>query len=148
MLLSSYSKYGLRAMIRLAILSENGEKPATVREIANTENISIKYLESIFSILKRSGLITARKGKTGGYRLIRDPSQITVLEIIEALEGRLSPVECLTHQNSCNFNPLTCTVHPLWTELYSTINNTLQKYTLNDIMKDILNNQQNPVVTH
>ena len=134
MQLSTFSQYGLRAMVRLGLISKDGEEVVSVKRISETENISLKYLENIFSILKKHNFIISQKGKKGGYKLTREPELITVLEVIEALEGTVNPVSCMS--DTCCNNPAACTAHPMWLELFNSIKQTLGNKTIRDLMNE------------
>lgn len=102
---STKSSYGLRAIAVLAL--NHGKNPYSLSKIAKKENISQSYLERIFADLKKSGIVSAVKGVGGGYRLSVSPSQITMLSVIEALEGELFLFKCLAgslpkcHKKDC-----------------------------------------------
>ncbi len=86
--------YGIRAMIQLA--KNWGKENLSLSKISNKEGISKKYLEQIFIKLKEANLIKSKKGKSGGYSLARSPEKINVFEIIEALEGGVTPASCIS----------------------------------------------------
>jgi len=132
--LNTLARYGIRAVIRLAILTEGSIQLASVKKIAEEENISPKYLESIFAILKRNNILTAVKGKKGGYKLARPIEQITALEIIEILGGRIGPVDCTINKEFCDNDPGTCSVFALWCDLNLLMRDFLKSRTLNDIV--------------
>lgn len=134
MQINTLARYGMRAVVRLTILTENSDQPVSVRSIAQIENISPKYLELIFAILKKNNILTAVKGKGGGYKLTRPLNEITSLEIIEALGGRIGPVDCVINEHFCDNDPETCTVSPLWCELNILIRDFLGSRTLEDIL--------------
>ena len=92
MKLSSRGHYGLRAMIELA--NSFGKGPVALAEIADQEKLSVAYLEQLFAALKKSGLVESTRGTRGGYELTRQPAQVSVGEIVRALEGPIAPVEC------------------------------------------------------
>jgi Rrf2 family protein len=134
MQLNTLARYGIRAIVRLAILTDGSTRLASVKMIAEMENISPKYLESIFAVLKRNNILTAVKGKGGGYKLTRPLKKITSLEIIEILGGRIGPVDCVINENFCDNDPRTCTVSPIWCELNILIRDFLRSRTLEDIV--------------
>lgn len=92
MIFSTRSTYGLRAMINLAKRQERGS--VALAQISQEEKISLKYLERLFAGLKKAGLVKAEIGAAGGYKLARNRKQINVYDIINALEGKLSPFHC------------------------------------------------------
>ncbi|MCJ7771965.1 MAG: Rrf2 family transcriptional regulator [Desulfobacterales bacterium] len=134
MQLNTLARYGMRAVIRLAILTDGSTQLASVKRIAAEENISQKYLESIFAVLKRNNILTAVKGKGGGYKLTRPLKEITTLEIIEALGGEIGPVDCIINKNLCDNDPETCTAFPLWGELNILIRDFLKSRTLDGLV--------------
>jgi len=136
MQISTYARYGLRAIIRLALITNSGKKVASIKEIAENENISAKYLEAIFSRLKKSKYILSFKGKQGGYRLNRHPNDITVFEIVELLDRKIAPLNCLINSKECPYNPKKCTVLNLWKELDYSIKTILENKTLQDLMDE------------
>lgn len=98
MKISTKGRYALRVMIDIAIHS-NG-RCVSIKEIAGRQEISEKYLEQIFTVLSRSGLLRSTRGAQGGYTLTRDPEDYTVGMILRALEGDLAPVDCVAQGQS------------------------------------------------
>ena len=92
MKLSTKGRYGLRAMVDLAVHSETG--PVSIQSIANRQDISVSYLEQLVGKMRRAGLVTSVRGATGGYRLAKSPSEISVGDVLRALEGTLDAVDC------------------------------------------------------
>lgn len=93
-MLSRKAKYGLKALLQLA--RESGERPVLIADLAGRDGTSRKFLEAILVDLKRRGLVASRKGKGGGYLLQRSPADITVGEVIRALNGPLALVPCVS----------------------------------------------------
>jgi len=139
MQISTFARYGLRALIRLVKITKTDKKVASIKEIAKIEHISAKYLESIFSVLKKTGYLTSVKGKYGGYHLTKPANEITVYEIINTLDGNISPVNCVDNFNKCADPPPVCTVWYLWKELDEVIKNTLNNKTLEDLADNVNN---------
>ncbi len=135
--LSTLSRYGMRAMVRLATLQTGGQPVISLREIAKAENISFKYLEAIFSLLKKHKLVLSHKGKNGGYMLNKPAKEITALEIVEALEGTISPVGCLNNKLDCSFGQKRCKVVNLWADLDETIREKLNSTTVADLSMNL-----------
>ena len=100
MKLSTRSRYGVRLMTALACA--NGEKPILLKDIAASEEISEKYLSLIVIPLRAAGLIKSFRGARGGYNLAQDPSEISLRNIIAALEGEICLVHCIKQPSSCN----------------------------------------------
>lgn len=131
MKLSTRTRYGLRAMVELA--SQHTTKPVMVRKIAERQAISKKYLDIIFTTLKLAGLVRAIRGAAGGFLLTRPAEEIRISEIVEALEGTLSPVECCSSPQVCDRADI-CAARDLWVELETAIRNTLESLTLADLV--------------
>ncbi len=132
MKLSTRTRYGLRAMVELA--SHGSTAPIMVRKIAEKQQISKKYLDIIFTTLKLAGLVRAIRGATGGFLLTRAPEEIRVSQIVEALEGTLSPVECCSNPQLCD-RAEGCAARVLWVDLETAIRNTLEALTLQDLVE-------------
>ncbi|AFS79649.1 transcriptional regulator, Rrf2 family [Gottschalkia acidurici 9a] len=133
MRLSTKGRYGLRAMIDLAINSK-GEQVA-LYSIAERQNISVSYLEQVFAILRKSGLVNSIKGAQGGYMVADDPSNITVGTILRALEGNLSVVEEseeLEDTRSVEY----CLRINVWDKINESINNVVDSMTLEDLVEE------------
>ncbi|MFC2076193.1 RrF2 family transcriptional regulator [candidate division KSB1 bacterium] len=133
MKLSTKSRYGLRAMLRLAMHYQNN--PVQLREIADEEDISVKYLEHLISSLKAAGLVRAIRGARGGYVLTESPSKISLLDIVECLEGKISLVDCVANPELCRRNQ-TCASRDIWVEINQQIQGTLGNQTLEDLVGD------------
>lgn len=133
MMVSTRGRYALRVMIELAERSDGGYLP--MKEIAESQNISLKYLERILPSLAKNGLIEGQHGKGGGYRLTRKPSEYRVGEILRLTEGDLAPVSCL----ECDAEPCKhtaeCRTRPMWNKLNEIINEYLDSVTVADLMK-------------
>ena len=93
MMISAKSRYALRVMVDLA--QHNSGEFIPVKEIATRQGISLKYLESIMTILTKGKMLESASGKGGGYRLIKQPSEYKVIDILQLIEGNLAPVACL-----------------------------------------------------
>jgi Rrf2 family protein len=149
MQINTLARYGMRAVVRLALITDEANQLVSVKRIAEIEQISPKYLETIFALLKKNSILTAVKGKGGGYKFSRPPKEINSLEILEALGGEIGPVDCVLNENVCNNNPSTCTVSPLWCDLHVLIRDFLSSKTVADIVdhhKQLgKNNQKNNI---
>lgn len=116
MLISTKGRYAIRVMIDLAQQNANGYVP--LKEIANRQGISEKYLESIISLLSKAGLVGGVRGKGGGYKLTRDPEEYTAWEILTTANGTLAPVACLQNgAPGCERSEI-CKSLPLYENLY------------------------------
>lgn len=134
MKISTRGRYSLRMMIDLA--QHYNEGFIALKDISTRQNISKKYLEQIVPFLNRSYLLNANKGHMGGYQLSRQPSEITVREILECAEGSLTPVSCMDNTpNSCE-NSAGCLTLPIYKGLYDVILQYLDGITLLDIINN------------
>jgi len=134
MRLSAKVEYGVRAMAILAVNYQTG--PLPLREIAEQENISLKFLEQIFPDLRRSGLIFSVRGSRGGYVLSRPPAEIKVGDIVRAVEGPITPVNCLAEDESdpCCHRKEGCLTRQVWEKLRDKINDVLDDVSLNELI--------------
>ena len=132
MLISSRGRYALLVMIDLAEHRTGGYIP--VKETAARLELSQKYLERIMLTLARAGLIEGAHGKGGGYRLCRAPEECTVREILQITEGDLAPVACLKENAAPCDMAERCRTIAMWRELYKTLNNFFDSYTVADLL--------------
>lgn len=130
MKLSTTMRYGARAIAQLACHS--AEDPVSVREIADQQAISAKYLERILKALKAAGLVQAVRGKRGGYVLARPPESITLKDLYEVLDGSAAPVACVDCAASCEMHDV-CPTRDTWVELREAIASVLQRTTAHDL---------------
>ncbi len=126
---SARTQYAIRAM---SCLAKRPDRSATAAEIALAESIPAKYLEGILSRLKASGLIESERGKNGGYSMAKDPAAISMLEIVEAIDGRIKPVTCVDAPGACAFGG-DCHPRNFWIGLKATIDAYLAERTLKDV---------------
>lgn len=131
MKISTKGRYALRMMIDLAEHSDDGY--VALKDIAQRQSISKKYLEQIVPMLNRAGLVRTNRGYQGGYALSKTPERYTVGEILRVTEGDLSPVACMTPGNNDCPRKAECRTLPIWEGLYKTINEYLDGVTLKDI---------------
>ncbi len=117
MRITTTSRYGVRALFDVAY--HGGGQPTQIKDIARRQKISQRYLEQIFNKLLRAGLLKSRRGPRGGYMLARDPSQISVGDVIGAAQGPIVPVRCLADEQNrrtrCDILP-TCITRHVWKE--------------------------------
>lgn len=132
MKLSTRGRYGARAMLDLAL--HNGEKIVLLKDIAKRQEISERYLENIMGILVSNGLATSVQGRNGGFSLTKKPSDIKLSQIIQAVEGSLSPVSCIDNPKSCK-RASACVTRPIWQKLKKSIFDVLASITLEDMVK-------------
>lgn len=131
MKLSTKARYGLRAITEIA--KSYGGAPAKRKDIAEKQGLSDSYLENILIVLKNIRIIETTRGSNGGYVLCRPPSQISVLEIVEALEGPLDLVECVSSAKSCEKSER-CSARTVWSEMSELWRKTLSAKTLQDLL--------------
>ncbi len=132
MKISTRGRYALRFMIDLA-LQDNGQYTA-LKDISERQNISIKYLEQITSLLSKFGLLISIRGPQGGYKLAKKPSEYKIAEILRITEGNLAPVSCLeSSENLCAKKGI-CHTLPLWQGLQKVIDDYLNSVTLEDLV--------------
>ena len=136
-MLSKKTKYGLKALSYLASLKDR--QPVQIAEIAKHENISQKFLESILLSMKKTGLLGSKKGKGGGYYLIKDPKDILMTDVMRILEGPIAMVPCvsLNFYEKCEDCPdeATCAVHKLMLQVRDSALSIYRKNTLADLIK-------------
>ena len=134
-MLSKKTKYGLKALAYIA--RQKDKKPVQIAVIAESENISHKFLESILLTLRKSGFLGSKKGKGGGYYLLKDASEIKMTDIIRILEGPIAMVPCvsLNYYEKCDDCPdeNKCSVHKLMIQVRDNTLKVLRNNTLADI---------------
>ncbi|MCM1156985.1 MAG: Rrf2 family transcriptional regulator [Bacteroidales bacterium] len=135
MKLSTKGRYGLRAMIDLADFSE--ETPQSIANIAARQSISDSYLEQLMAKLKKAGLIAGIRGSQGGYVLAKASREISVGDILRALEGDLSPVNCtgLKGESECSGSK-TCVTRNVWKRIDDSIQSAVDSIYLNELVED------------
>lgn len=126
MRLTARSEYGMLALIDLA--EAYGERPLSVRELAEERELPTPFLEQLFAALRRAELVTGVRGPHGGFTLARDPKTITALDIVEALEGELAPTVC-TQQSACDRSE-SCAASGVWTDVASSVRDALASWDL------------------
>lgn len=133
MRISTKGRYAVRIMQDLALHA--GQGPVSLRDIAERQNITQKYMESIMAILLRKKMVSSLRGKMGGYSLTRKPSDYSVYEILCAAEGDMEPVQCLALPlNPCVLKEH-CVTLPLWKGLSEVIRTYLESHTLEEIIR-------------
>ena len=133
MIVSTKGRYALRVMVSLA--QRDGQEYIPLKEIAETEGISQKYLESIMTTLSKAGFVDAVHGKGGGYRLNRTPEGYTVGSILRLTEESLAPVACLEPGADVCPKASECRTLSLWQGLNQLIHDYLERYTIADLMR-------------
>jgi Rrf2 family protein len=145
MMFSTKAEYGVRVMVELARRAgerpDGGESVVPLAEIAEHDGMPLAYLEHLVARLRKAGLIDSRRGSRGGYMLARPAGQITMAEVVEALEGSIAPIECISQSAdgsivcSRESDPdHVCPTKLLWTRVRGSIVRTLQDTTLADLL--------------
>ena len=133
MKISSRGRYALRVMVDLAEHGDSGYIP--MKEVAQRQEISLKYLEKILPLLVAGKLVEGIHGKGGGYRLTRSPKEYRIGEILRLTEGDLAPVSCLECNTGECSRSATCRTLPMWNELNRRTLEYLDSVTIADLMK-------------
>ncbi|MFA5292856.1 MAG: Rrf2 family transcriptional regulator [Phycisphaerae bacterium] len=132
MKLSTRTRYGMRALLELAIAHNAG--PLQIKVIAERQNISNKYLEQLVSMLKTAGLVRSIRGPHGGYVLSRPPEEIELSDVFRTLEGPVLTVECVENENLCQSHA-DCATRNLWVQMNDAILGVLENKTLRDLVE-------------
>lgn len=132
MKISTKGRYALRTLVDLTQHSKGGL--VALKDIAARQDISLKYLEQIVTQMSRAGFLKGVRGSQGGYRLARDPGDINVGEVLEAIEGSLSPVTCLEPGKPECDRCGNCSTLDLWKGLYDAVMNYLTAITVQDLV--------------
>ena len=142
MMFSTKAEYGIRVMTHLAAAGRQG--PVSLGAIAEAEGLPLAYLEHLAQRLRRADLVDSRRGAHGGYILSRAPEDITMAEVVQALEGDIAPIECISADAHgevvCAREAQTdraCPTKLLWTRVQGSIVRTLEDITLQDLVKPV-----------
>ncbi|HED23955.1 MAG TPA: Rrf2 family transcriptional regulator [Firmicutes bacterium] len=127
---STKVRYAARAMIQLAVNYK--EEAIQLNDIAFKQDLSVKYLEQIMAPLRARGYVRTRKGSRGGYHLSIDPSKLTLFDIVESVEGSLSPVSCVDNEFDCE-RADQCVTRDVWIRVGNAIKKELQAKTLAEL---------------
>ncbi len=130
MKLSTKGRYGARAALELAL--RYGAGPVMVREIADCQGISERYLEHILNSLRASGIVRSTRGARGGYELAKPPGKVTLGDVVRSLEGPLDIVSC-THDGECGRSPA-CVTMEIWRDVRDAIESVLEGVTLEELV--------------
>ena len=135
MKLSTRARYGLRALIDLGLYSDT--EAVSIQSIAGRQNISVSYLEQLMGKLKRAGLVESTRGACGGYRLGRPAAEISVGDVLRALEGSLEPVECagLEPDGECKASDH-CVTKYVWQRINDSISRTVDEIRLDQLVEE------------
>lgn len=137
MKLSTKGRYGLRAFIDLAVWGE--EEPVSLASIAERQDISVSYLEQLMAKLKRAGLVNSIRGVNGGYVIAKPAEEISAGDVLRALEGDITPVECAGIGSKkaapCN-GSAHCVSKIVWKRINDSINNTVDSIYIGELVKE------------
>lgn len=133
MMISTRGRYALRVLIELAEHVDKGYVP--MKEVAERQGISLKYLEQIIPVLSKNGFVEGLQGKGGGYRLIKPPEDCRVGDILRLTEGNLAPVACLERGAKPCERIHECRTYPMWEAFHQIVNDYFDNKTLADLMK-------------
>ena len=138
MKISTKGRYGLRALIDLAQYSEI--EPVSINSIATRQGISERYLEQLMTLMKKAGLIKSIRGASGGYVLAKEIEEISVGDVLRALEGNLQPVECaaFSQDDSCEASGV-CVTKYVWQRINESINKTVNEISLKQLVEESKN---------
>lgn len=138
--ISTKGRYGLRAVLDLAMNQE--KDPIALSSIAERQGLSEGYLEQLMIPLKRGGLVRSIRGAQGGYLLVKHPKDITVGEVIRALEGPIAPVACVNEQypENCEREDF-CATRVVWAKVRDSVAEVLDSFSLEDLVKESVNNK-------
>ncbi|HOQ37398.1 MAG TPA: Rrf2 family transcriptional regulator [Acetivibrio sp.] len=135
MKLTTKGRYGVKAMIDLAL--QGSEEPVSLKSIAERQNLSENYLEQLFAVLKKSGLVKSVRGAQGGYLLAGNPADITIGSILRSLEGSLAPVDCVLEEDpvKCDKSD-SCITKFVWEKIRDSVNSVVDSITLADLIAE------------
>ena len=134
MMISTRGRYALRVLVYLA--EQDSDRYITLKEIADQQEISEKYLESIVKALVKVGFLEGVRGKGGGYRLGKRPEDLNVLDVLQIMEKSMTPVACLEEGSSPCPRAAICRTLPLWKGLNDVVRNYLSGFTIRDLAKE------------
>jgi Rrf2 family transcriptional regulator, cysteine metabolism repressor len=140
MMFSTKAEYGVRVMAHLA--KRDGEPPISLGTIADAEGLPLAYLEHLVQRLRKAGLVESHRGAHGGYTLARAADEITMADVVRALEGDIAPIECITADADGVFTcaregAQPCPTKLLWTRVQGSIVRTLNDRTLDDLVQPL-----------
>ena len=133
MMISTRGRYALRVMADIA--EQKDKKYVPLKEVAQRQGTSLKYLEQILPVLTQNGFLEGVQGKGGGYRLVKSPEECRLGDILRLTEGDLAPVACLGRDAKTCERTEQCPTYPIWVEFYQMVNDYFDKKTIADLMK-------------
>ena len=134
MKLGTKTRYSTRAMLDLALNYDSGTRMVSAREIAENQEVSPKYLESLLAALRSAGLVRSARGTEGGYTLTRSPAEISLRQVYQVFEGTEGFVECTTDPEYCNRTD-GCVTQEVWAQMYDACMEVLEFTTLEDLAR-------------
>ncbi len=134
MKLSTRARYGLRAVIDLALFGEN--ESVSIQSIAGRQRISVSYLEQLMALLKKAGLVESSRGAMGGYRLARPMEEISVGDVLRALEGSLEAAECPGNESQSTCQGEQCMAKYVWKRINDSITEAVDTLTLGQLIEE------------
>lgn len=137
MKISTKGRYGIKAMLDLAL--NNGEGVVSLSSIAKRQEVSENYLEQLFAVLRKAGLVKSVRGAKGGYHLAKSSEEITIGNILRALEGSLAPVECVGDEPTECQRSEKCVTRVLWQKIRECVEKLVDSITLKDLVDDYNN---------
>ncbi len=132
MWVSTKAQYGMRALIEIGL---GGDRATSLKTVADREGLSHQYLEQIFAVLRKAGIVDSIRGARGGYRLARPANQISALEVVELLEGSVAPVTCVEDEGSCE-RVGACGTESLWRDVDLAVRSVLGGTSVADLMSE------------
>jgi Rrf2 family protein len=131
MRLSTRGRYGVRFMLDLAL--HYGKEPVVLKELAERQNISAKYLDQLVGGLRKAGLVKTKRGIRGGFRLAKPPEKINLVEVVETVEGPINVVNCVAHPDGCP-RSMECVTRDVWENVANAIKKELSQVSLADMV--------------
>ncbi len=144
MRISTKGRYGLRVLVDIAL---HPDESVILRDIARRQSISEKYLWQVINPLKAAGFVHSLRGSKGGYMLAKDPAEITVLDVVTALEGPVSIVECLSGEDACGLQ-VECATRDVWRKVEDGIKEIMRGITLADLVRKQRESQSRSVLSY
>lgn len=132
MKLSTRGRYGLRALLDLAV--HQGEGMVLLKDIARRQEVSLPYLEHLITPLIAAGLVKSTRGARGGVLLVRPPAQVTLTEVVQLLEGSIAPVDCVNDPRVCS-RSASCVTRDVWIQIKDAMTQVLDSTTLQDLVE-------------